>query len=110
MPASIYRGQFTVGEFPLPDLWPWQILVRPIANGICGSDLSAWAHTDNFLTSNAEARQELYLVDKDRPLVFGHEFTAEVTELGPEVSVRPRPGGPPCPDRSSPGRERANGT
>lgn len=87
MRASIFHnGRFTVGDFPLPELGAWQIRVRPIANGICGGDLSAWAHTDEFLASNAEAKQDTFLFDKDRPLVFGHEFTAEVTELGPEVT------------------------
>ncbi|MBF6330324.1 zinc-binding dehydrogenase [Nocardia transvalensis] len=87
MRASIFHdGEFTVGDFSLPELRAWQIRVRPIANGICGGDLSAWAHTDEFLASNAEAKQETYLFDKNRPVVFGHEFTAEVTELGPEVT------------------------
>lgn len=87
MRATIFHnGQFTVRDFPLPELRPWQIRVRPIANGICGSDLSAWSHTDQFLASMAEARQEMFLFDKSRPVVFGHEFTAEVSELGPEVT------------------------
>ncbi|MFI5782462.1 zinc-binding dehydrogenase [Nocardia sp. NPDC051570] len=86
MRASIYhQGEFTVGEFPLPELAARQIRVRPIANGICGGDLSAWAHTGEFLAANREARQDTFLFDAERPLVFGHEFTAEVTELGPGV-------------------------
>ncbi|HEY4460665.1 MAG TPA: zinc-binding dehydrogenase [Pseudonocardiaceae bacterium] len=86
MRAAIFdRGQFTVGEFPLPPLMAGQIRVRPIANGICGTDLSAWAHTDEFLAATVETNQQLYRFDKQRPLVFGHEFTAEVLELGDGV-------------------------
>lgn len=69
--AMFQNGQFTVRDFPLPELRPWQIRVRPIANGICGSDLSAWSHTDEFLASMAEAKQEMFLFDKSRPVVFG---------------------------------------
>ncbi|WBB61259.1 zinc-binding dehydrogenase [Streptomyces sp. WMMC500] len=81
--AIFHRGEFTVGDFPLPPLQAGQIRVRPIANGICGTDLSAWAHTDDFLAAAAETNQELYRFDAQRPVVFGHEFTAEVTALGP---------------------------
>ena len=84
--AAIFdRGEFTVGEFPLPPLRNGQIRVRPIANGICAADLSAWAHTDEFLAAAAETNQDRYRFDDRRPLVFGHEFTAEVAELGAGV-------------------------
>jgi threonine dehydrogenase-like Zn-dependent dehydrogenase len=83
MRAAIFeRGKFTVGEFPLPPLRNGQIRVRPIANGICAADLSAWAHTEEFLAATAETNQDRFRFDDRRPLVFGHEFTAEVAELG----------------------------
>ena len=86
MRAAIFNnGKFTVGEFPSPALPAGHVRLRPIANGICGSDLSAWAHTDDFLAANLETKQDLFLFDKHRPLVFGHEFTAENTELGAGV-------------------------
>lgn len=84
MRAAIYhRGEFEVGDSPLPPLQTGQMRVRPMANGICGTDLSAWAHTDDFLAAAVETGQELYRFDATQPVVFGHEFTAEVTELGP---------------------------
>jgi threonine dehydrogenase-like Zn-dependent dehydrogenase len=84
--AAIFdQGEFTVGDFPLPPLQGGQMRVRPIANGICGTDLSAWEHTADFLAAAVETRQELYIFDEKRSLVFGHEFTAEVAELGPGV-------------------------
>ncbi len=86
MRAAIFdRGRFTVGDFPLPPLRDGQIRVRPIANGICGTDLSAWRHTEEFLAATGETNQDLYRFDAKRPLVFGHEFTAEVAELGSGV-------------------------
>src|SRR5438445_10954925 len=86
MRAAIFdRGRFTVGEFALPPLRAGQIRVRPIANGICGADLSAWAHTDEFLAATVETGQDPCRFDQKRPLVFGHEFTAEVAELGAGV-------------------------
>ncbi|MFE4667511.1 zinc-binding dehydrogenase [Streptomyces sp. NPDC056716] len=86
MRAAIYhRGRFTVDDFPLPPLSAGQMRVRPLANGICGTDLSARAHTEDFLAAAGETGQEMYRFDPGRPLVLGHEFTAEVTELGPGV-------------------------
>jgi threonine dehydrogenase-like Zn-dependent dehydrogenase len=46
------------------------VLARPVATGICGSDL----HT---LDAQAEAADEL------PAMVFGHEFCSEVLDLGP---------------------------
>ncbi|MEB4614764.1 zinc-binding dehydrogenase [Leucobacter sp. M11] len=87
MRAAIYEnGSFRVGELPLPALREDQIRVRPIANGVCGSDLSAWAHTEDFMAANDEAGIRLSRFDTERPIVFGHEYTAEVTEVGAAVT------------------------
>jgi threonine dehydrogenase-like Zn-dependent dehydrogenase len=60
--------------------------VQPIAAGICGSDLSAWQHTDDFLKAHIEADVPGELFDPDSDLVMGHEFTARVLELGEGVA------------------------
>lgn len=87
MRAAVHRaGAFRVEEIELPALGPRQLRVRPIAAGICGTDLSAWEHTDDFLSSLARFGADHFLFDPTRPLVFGHEFTSEVLEVGAEVS------------------------
>lgn len=55
-------------ELPVPKIGPGELLLRTRSSGICGSDLMEW-----------------YRVRK-APLVLGHEITAEVIEVGAEVS------------------------
>ena len=85
--ASVLRnGKFGVETVNLPALGPSQLRVSPVATGICGTDLSAWAHTDDFLSSLTRFGATNFLFDPDRPLVFGHEFTSEILETGEDVS------------------------
>jgi threonine dehydrogenase-like Zn-dependent dehydrogenase len=85
--ASIFEnGELRVGEVLLPELRSEQIRVAPFATGICGSDLSAWEHTEDFLTSGLEAGANGSRFDPKRPVVFGHEFTGRVIEVGSEVT------------------------
>jgi threonine dehydrogenase-like Zn-dependent dehydrogenase len=62
------------------------LLVAPIAVGVCGSDLSAWQHTDDFLAAHIEADAPGELFDPQRDVILGHEFTAHILEVGPEVT------------------------
>lgn len=85
--ASIFQnGQFRVGEVTMPTLGREQIRVAPFATGICGSDLSAWEHTEDFLAAALAAGAEGTRFDPSRPLVLGHEFTARVLETGDDVT------------------------
>ena len=83
--AILQNGVFRVGDVPVPDLGPGQVRVRPLANGICGSDLSAWQHSEDFLAANRAAGTDSYDFDPALPLVMGHEFTSVVLETGPGV-------------------------
>ena len=56
-----------------------QVLARPVASGICGSDLHA-------LHVQAEDPDAL------PPTVLGHEFCAEILEHGPGTDRRLAPG------------------
>ncbi|AGP60201.1 hypothetical protein M271_44165 [Streptomyces rapamycinicus NRRL 5491] len=75
-------GKITVEELPEPRPEAGQLLVEPIATGVCGSDLSAWQHTDEFLAAHYETGALGEVFDPARGLVMGHEFTARVVEAG----------------------------
>jgi (R,R)-butanediol dehydrogenase/meso-butanediol dehydrogenase/diacetyl reductase len=57
-----------------PDLGPGEIRVRPMWCGICGTDLHEYAHGP------------LYIPQANLPQILGHEFSAEVLEVGPAVT------------------------
>ncbi|MEV3974348.1 alcohol dehydrogenase catalytic domain-containing protein [Streptomyces sp. NPDC050698] len=80
--AVMQSGRIFTVELPEPEPGPGQLLVEPIAVGVCGSDLSAWQHTDDFLISHEETGALGEVFDPARPLVLGHEFTARVVEVG----------------------------
>jgi threonine dehydrogenase-like Zn-dependent dehydrogenase len=58
------------------------------ACGICGSDLHALHYADELVAITREMGQELAF-DPTRDFVMGHEFTAEVLELGPMTDGAP---------------------
>jgi (R,R)-butanediol dehydrogenase / meso-butanediol dehydrogenase / diacetyl reductase len=68
-----------VEEIPEPGaVAPGHVRVRPQWCGICGTDLHEYAHGP------------LYTPAADLPQVMGHEFSAVVDEVGPEVTnLRP---------------------
>ncbi|MFK7811897.1 MAG: alcohol dehydrogenase catalytic domain-containing protein, partial [Maribacter sp.] len=57
-------------EMEIPELEEGEILAKTLYTGICGSDNSATIAKPNFDWVQ-------------RPRVIGHEFSAEVLELGP---------------------------
>ncbi|MDI2124902.1 alcohol dehydrogenase catalytic domain-containing protein [Yinghuangia seranimata] len=68
-----------IEEVPDPAPGPGEVLLRPRFTGLCGSDLHFW-----------EGGLRQVLAD---PVILGHEFSAEVVEVGPEVAdPRLRPG------------------
>jgi threonine dehydrogenase-like Zn-dependent dehydrogenase len=83
--AFLLAGAFHVRPLPPLRLGPRQLRVKPIAAGVCGTDLSAWAHPHDFLTSLERFGATHFLFDPNKPLVLGHEFSAEVIEVGEGV-------------------------
>lgn len=83
--AVMQSGSIFTTDLPEPRPAAGQLLVEPIAVGVCGSDLSAWQHTDDFLAAHEETGALGEVFDPDRPLVMGHEFTARVVALGKDV-------------------------
>ena len=86
-------GRIVVDDVDEPLLEAGQVRVRTLACGICGSDLHALHHADRMVdmsrhaTAPGDALRPL-IMDPDRDVVMGHEFSAEVVELGPGASHR----------------------
>jgi 2-desacetyl-2-hydroxyethyl bacteriochlorophyllide A dehydrogenase len=86
MRAAIMRNKtMVVDQVPDPAPGPGQVLVETIACGICGSDLHALLHADKLIDS-AKASGAPFVMDLERDIVMGHEFSARVTELGAGVT------------------------
>ncbi len=66
--ACLKGGRISIETLPDPQPRQGQILVRPLFNGICGSDLS--------LRKQMAAAE---VAETDLPIIVpGHEFSAEV--------------------------------
>lgn len=87
MRAAILRNRAMVVD-DLPDLTPGpgQVLVEPIACGICGSDLHTVEGAHDLVTSATEAGMATFMFDPDADLVMGHELSVRVTGLGAGVN------------------------
>jgi threonine dehydrogenase-like Zn-dependent dehydrogenase len=82
--ALMERGRIWVDDVPNPVPRQGELLVKSLACGICGSDLHAARYTEEFVETSREAGGAFKLTTY-APVVLGHEFCAEVLELGPEV-------------------------
>ena len=99
MRACVMRGgRLVVDDTADPRPETGQMLVRILACGICGSDLHFLRHgeamvamTDAMLPSMGSQAMGMAPIDLSRDIVMGHEFCAEVVELGPETTG-PGPG------------------
>ena len=85
------RGRMWADSVPEPTPERGEILVRTRACGICGSDLHACRHTDRFVATSREVGGAFKLTTFE-PVVFGHEFCAEVVDYGPDTARRLAPG------------------
>lgn len=81
--SSVWRyPKLSLEEVPEPRLGPKDVLIRPRACGICGSDV-------HFYETDEEGYM-LYPGLTKFPVVIGHEFSGEVVEVGSEVrDLRP---------------------
>ena len=90
MRAVVMRdGALVVDEVPLPALQPGQVRAEVLACGICGSDLHALHHADRMVEMSELTAEPggiaPRMMDPSRDVVMGHEFTARVLEVGPNV-------------------------
>ena len=92
MRAAIYsNGKISVGDLADPKPAEGQVLVKTLCCGICGSDLHAAKHIDQF-ANLAQRTGGRWGLDPKRDVVFGHEFCCEVVEHGPGTPKRLKPG------------------
>lgn len=86
MRAAVLRNRSMVVD-DLPDLTPGpgQVLVEPVACGICGSDLHTVEGAHDLVASAVEAGRGMTF-DPDRDLVMGHELSVRVIGLGDGVT------------------------
>ena len=78
------RGRIWVDTIADPEPRAGEILVKSVACGVCGSDLHAVKHTDEFVATSREAGGAFRLTTLN-PVVLGHEFCAEVLDYGPDT-------------------------
>jgi threonine dehydrogenase-like Zn-dependent dehydrogenase len=87
--AAVARdGVLRIDEVDDPVPGSGEALVAVKACGICGSDLHALVYADELITAAQEAGGPL-IFDPSRDYIMGHEFTAEVVELGPDTAGVP---------------------
>ena len=82
--ALMERGRIRVEDVPDPVPAEGEVVVKSVACGICGSDLHAARHTEEFVATSIEAGGAFKLTTFD-PVVLGHEFCAEVMETHGDV-------------------------
>ena len=68
-----------------------EVLVKSIACGICGSDLHAAKHTEDFVKTSRESGGAFKLTTFN-PVILGHEFCAEIVDYGPNTEKSLAPG------------------
>src|SRR5947207_15850504 len=91
MRAAVMRDRkLIVADVPVPTPGSGEVLVRTLACGICGSDLHALKHAEEFVETSRRAGGRP--MDLGRDVVMGQEFCAEIVEHGPGTA-RTRPGG-----------------
>jgi hypothetical protein len=112
MRAAVMRDRrLVVADLPVPEPGPGEVLVKTLACVICGSDLHALKHAEQFVAASRRAGS-VFTMDLSRDVVMGHEFCAEIVEHGPatrktlpvghRVCSRPGLSAPTVPDRRLP--------
>ena len=115
MRAMVLRGDaLAIEDVERPTPGPGQVLAKVLACGICGSDLHAALYLGEMIAaSRASGSSAWDTIDREQAMVMGHEFVAEVVEVG-EGAENWRPGQrvtsmPVLPDRDAPNGFRSIG-
>jgi threonine dehydrogenase-like Zn-dependent dehydrogenase len=86
MRAAILRnGEIVVDTMPEPIPGPGQVLVKPLACGICGTDLHARLHAGKMVEMSKFLPWRKPM-DLTRDVVFGHEYCCEILDYGPDCT------------------------
>lgn len=87
MRALIMRDkQLRVGDFPTCSPGPGEVLIKVNACGICGSDIHALRHGEEFVQQSKQGGSLGLDMDTSRDVVMGHEFCGEILEYGPKCA------------------------
>ena len=80
----VLRGtNLAVEDVERPSPGRGQVLAKVLACGICGSDLHAAKYMDDMIASaRASGRTAWNTLDASKGIVMGHEFVAEIVEMG----------------------------
>ena len=89
--VTMERGILRKVEVDEPIPKRGEVLVKSIACGICGSDLHAAKHTEDFVRTSRESGGAFKLTTFS-PVILGHEFCAEIVDYGPNTEKSLSPG------------------
>ena len=92
--AVLNAGRLSIEDVPEPRPRSGEVLVKPLACGICGSDLHAKDHTPHLCDLLHRAGFRGFM-DPAHPVIMGHEFCAEVLETGLGLRAGDRVVSPP---------------
>ena len=92
--AVLEAGRLTLQEVPDPIPCCGEMVVKPLACGICGSDLHAKDHAPHLCDLLHRAGFRGFM-DPAQPVIMGHEFCAEVLETGHGFTANQRVVSPP---------------
>ncbi|WP_068086776.1 alcohol dehydrogenase catalytic domain-containing protein [Novosphingobium rosa] len=82
--ALFHEGRFSIQRLAEPSPGAGHLLVRPIACGICGSDLSIRKDAPHLCDVLHRAGFRGFM-DPAQPVVMGHEFVCEVLDRGKDA-------------------------
>lgn len=92
--AVLEAGRLSIEDVAEPRPRAGEVLVRPLACGICGSDLHARDHAPHLCDLLHRAGFRGFM-NPSRPAILGHEFCAEVLETGGGLTAGERVVSPP---------------
>ncbi len=92
--AVLSAGKLTIEDVAEPTPRAGEIVVKPLACGICGSDLHARDHASHLCDLLHRAGFRGFM-DPAKPVIMGHEFCAEVLESGDGLKAGDRIVSPP---------------
>ncbi len=89
--AVMRKSQLVLDTLPDPVPQAGEVLVKTLQCGICGSDLHALKYAARLVEVARETGTP-FTLDPSRDVVMGHEFCAEVVDVGPDTTAAVRPG------------------